>query len=111
MQVRAIDNLGESEKYWVAYVMNSTSNPIHHVAVTLLGHDPDESVFEIDFGTVDPGRREWFILRPDSRPESGFDPWDERPDVWVEFSMLNYRWRLEKGELALLRDPTGEDTE
>lgn len=107
-EVRVTDRLDDSENYWVAYVMNSASIPIHNVVVTLLGHDLDESLYQVDFGTVDPGRREWFILRPDCRPEFGFDPSDERPDVWIDFSMRGYRWRLENGELALLQNQAGQ---
>ena len=109
-QVRQVDDLGMDERYWVAYVANNSAVPLHNVIVHLLAQDEYESYQGIDFGVVDAHRRDWFILRPDVRPEAGFDPDDERPDIWIEFEVINRHCRFEKGRLTLLR-PAEIETE
>jgi hypothetical protein len=94
--VRQVDRLSDDEQYWVVYATNSGDRPVHDVKIFLLGENDDPS--QIPFPPLEPGRRQWYILRPDS----GFDAHAFAPDAWIEFDALGWKWRSEDGDLKFL---------
>jgi serralysin len=86
-EVRADDQLGVEEQWWVVSVRNTGSRPVMNVITYVVGADSSQHI-AIELPPIDPGRRHWWVLRPDS----GFSADDPKPFAEVEFSALGRRW-------------------
>lgn len=96
-QVRAIDHLGDDESWWVVYLQNDGNEAVYDLAATVT-HETGAS-FSVDWGALQPGAREWYVLRPDSEIPSGGDP----PQLTLVFTARGLRWQSSQGMLDLLK--------
>jgi hypothetical protein len=85
-EVRSEDQLDRSENWWVVYLSVEGDLPVHRVQVQLKGKQGRG--LRIIFPPVEPGRRRWWVLRPDS----GFEVDAPPPEAEVEFDALGRRW-------------------
>jgi hypothetical protein len=88
-EVRATDRLGTDEDWWVVYLATEAAWPVHEVSVRVLGSGARTRRLTITFPPIEPGRRRWWVLRPDS----GFDADAPAPEVQADFDALGRRWR------------------
>jgi hypothetical protein len=96
-QVRQVDKLRDDEQYWVIYVLNSSPYPLQNMVVTVTS--PTDK-FSVDWGGVEPGDREWYILRP---PDSNFPPEGHVPEASAFFEVLGIKWRFRDGKVRSTR--------
>ncbi|WP_372460789.1 caspase family protein [Actinomycetospora endophytica] len=104
-EVREHDGLDPTEDYWVVYVNNYSSRLISNVEAVLLAGDESETEHTLALDYVEPNQRIWYILRPDVRPTSGFDPnLDPEPVVFVTFECMGLKfYKDEENNTQLLR--------
>lgn len=93
-EVRAADQLGPDENWWVLYLTVDGDRPVDHARVTLTADDGRTARFA--FPPIEPGRRRWWILRPDTP----FDPASPAPSVQFGFRALGHEWRSAGGRLT-----------
>jgi hypothetical protein len=98
-EVRAADQLGPDENWWVLYLTIDGDRPVDHVVATVTGDDGRSARF--GFPPVEPGRRRWWILRPDTP----FDPSAPAPTVLFDFQALGHNWRRDGERLLSVTDP------